>query len=334
MHIAFHEFGETGLNAYGGGEGRWAVNWAHFLQYLGHTVSFPRWTEEADFDLCLMADERCHRIVDKPHIHLSFSAMNPGLFGVTDCYKKHGRMIIANPYKTGMSEAKGWAEEHRVTQVFLPMCYPDHLLPSNLAPGFQRTELTWATKDAFNPLFCSVDSPSYFRTQSAIKTLKAFARFGKKTGCTTNILVDGFLRDAPAEFGLESLLADIPNLQRRDKVPWTELVQIMGRTKLNVPVAGLCGSFLESLFTRHVPALPNDISFFPECQCMSLLPPPQVATEEDIYLAMETFWYDETVYNRALECFQDLFVDHRTDGLIHHFNETLEKIGLSNKTGD
>jgi len=41
MKLIMHHFGQVGLNSYGGGESRWAVNWVEFVKHLGHEIKFP-----------------------------------------------------------------------------------------------------------------------------------------------------------------------------------------------------------------------------------------------------------------------------------------------------
>lgn len=328
MKIAFHNFGDDTINAYVGGEGRWAVNWIHFLRTLGHDVQVIGISQAADFDLCFSLDT-CGHIVDKPHIHNHFSPRNAGILNFP-CYKKHGTMLVSNPYRASYEDALPWAEENNITQLFLPMCYPDDLLPGDRQPGFQRTEITWATKDPFNFLFCPSNSPRHHIPQCAINTLKGMVRLSERTDFKMNLVLDGFLNSPEANaFGVQEVIAKIPNVEKKGRVTWTELVQIMARSKLNVPVGGLSGSCLESIFSEALPMFHSDISFFKTTQDITLLPPPQQTTEQDIYEALETFWCDKRAYTRAWEHYQDAFVDHRTEGLTRHFNTALEKIGLS-----
>lgn len=328
MKIAFHSPGDVSINAYVGGEGRWIVNWIHFLRWLGHEVQVVEVSSAPAADLIFSLDT-CDAIVDRLHIHNNFSCANVGLLQFP-CYKKHGTMWVSNPYRAGYESSLAWTEAHNIQQVLMPMAYPDHFLPENFEWGFSRTEITLATKGPFSPEFFREGSSQNYIPQRSLDTLNALVRLSKQVDLKVNLVLDEFFSTPEAvSLGVPGLLSQIEGLEKKGRLVWTELVKVMGGSKLNLPLGGLSGSCLESIFAQSLPVFYEDSSFFPAEKNLVLLPPVREATEQDFYEALEVFWRDEVVYRRVWEHYQDAFVEHRTDGLCRNFAETLEKVGVA-----
>ncbi len=334
MKIAIRSYGAVGntLNGYGGGEGRWTSNMAYFLQSEGHEVVRCAEGQDHNCDLFLDASwERCQYVNAPVHVHHSFFACNNGALEFP-CLPS-GDCNLAVPHRREWVQDQNWKKllEKPFNNIFLPVPYPDNLLPSNVddVRGFDRTEILWATKDMFHPNFepqTRPDGREQVFIQGGLDTLKALLRLQKKTEFTMHFLLKEMIDQAHPRFGVPQLLSQFRNKQFYGRVLWTDLISIAARCKLNVPVGGLWGSIPESIFTKGLPMF-----FSRNCwsnEFGTLLPFPENADEQDIYEALETLWFDERVYQRNFEIQQMLFEDHRTEGLRRNFKIAFEQLGL------
>ena len=337
MKIAVRSYGSDRdhLDGFGGLELRYTVNYAHFLLSEGHQVHFFDDTHGCDssFDLALDApNHNCHLIKAKYHTHNWFSpsttcvAKNPGIHE-TQCYQS-GQMIISDPYRYGYDNTMKMKVEHNFKHIlFLPLAYPDDLIPSNLAPGFERKVILWGNKGNFNPEFGPERDMHYIT--NGIETLKALVRLNKKADFQTVFVLDNYIRDTRLEWKdeIEDLIRQLKNVDRLDQVPWSHYVNIMSQTKINTHVGGLTSGINECLLTQSVPATPEKFIFFQDvAKELNIMPSAEVATVDEIYDAYEHLWFDEQYYLHVRDAFQDAFVDHRTEGLRRHWQAAMEEL--------
>ena len=320
------------VDGFGGGEQRWTANLAHFLKSEGYEVVRCAEGQDAGCDLFFDASwELCTQVRAPFHIHFSFFGWTSGIVEYPCIHT--GNCNLAVPYRSI------WANQRTVSKVseftyrniFIPQPYPDNLMPAeaNSVPGFNRREILWATKDMFHPNFESQSRPDgreQVFVQSGLDTLRALLRLQKKAEFKMNFLLKHLIDQAHSRFEVPRMLDEFKEKQYWNQVPWTQLVNIAARCKLNVPVGGLWGSIPESIFTKGLPV-------FYQRNCWSnefatMLPFPEHADEQDIYEALETFWFDERVYKRNYEIQQVLFEDHRTEGLRTNLKLAFEQIGL------
>jgi hypothetical protein len=166
MKIAIRSWGtyRDNLDGFGGLELRYTVNYAHFLKSEGHEVHFFDENRGCDssFDLAIDVpnDNKCHLVKAKFHTHNWFSSntiSSSQHISIRDnvCYTS-GQMSVSEPYRYGYDNAMRNADgiEHNLKHMlFLPIAYPDDLLPTNLVPGFDRNVIFWGNKGNFNPEF-------------------------------------------------------------------------------------------------------------------------------------------------------------------------------------
>lgn len=334
MKIAIRSYGDDTINGFGGGEHRWVANLGWFLEREGHIIHRYRQQEgcPAGYDIYFDAAwEDCHRIHPSvPHVHFSFFAQNNGAMNFP-CLPS-GKCVMAVPYRNEWQKNLVWAKTipYKFKNVMVPQPYPDALLPGHSSvPGFQRREIFWGSKDCFHPHYVQnnkrPDGREYVVVQGGLDTLKALIRLQKKAEFKMNfILAHHTLGNAPPSLGVGELLNQIREKEFWDIVPWTHVVDTLSRCKLNVPVGGLWGSIPESIFTRGQPMIYSRNLF--SDRFGSILPHPEDCDENDIYDALETLWFDERIYKRNYDLQQELFKEHRTDGIRQNLSLLFEQL--------
>ena len=337
MKIAVRSYGHyrDHLNGFGGLELRYTVHYAHFLRSEGHEVYFfdDRRGCDSSFDLAIdVPNDNCGMVKAKFHTHNWFSpsttsaATNPGIHE-GQCYQS-GQMIVSDPYRHGYDNAMDAEVEHNFKHVlFLPLAYPDDLMPKNLVPGFDRNVIFWGNKGNFNSEFGPERNMSY--VTNGIDTLKALVRLNKKSNFKTIFILDNYIRGTRSEWKDEiaDLIGQLKDVERLDQIPWTQYVNFMAQTKINTHVGGLTSGINECLLTQSVPATPEKFIFFQDvAKELNIMPSPEIATADEIYDAYERLWFDEQYYLHVRDAFQDAFVDHRTEGLRKHWQAAMEEL--------
>lgn len=334
MRIAVRTYGPRGnqVNGFGGGEQRWSANLAHFLATEGHQVIRCNEGQDEGCDVFFDASwERCHLSKAKVHIHFSFSGANEGALKF-QC-PQSGQCNFANPYYETHLAAVEWAKKVPVINpVFVPQPYPDTLLPAHASiHGFDRNEIFWGTKDMFHPNFCKPeclrpDGREHVFVQNGLDTLRALLRFQKKVDFgITFALLHHLIGESPERLGIKELLGQFRNAQFHQVMQWTEIIDTLSRCKFNVPVGGLWGSAPESIFARALPLLYPKNQFYFD---MNVLPNVNEVTEDEIYDTLDRLWFDREAYTEPYDILQEMFKEHRSDGLRKNIAIALEKAGL------
>ena len=335
VRIALQYFGEGSgqVNAFVGGEARWSTNVYDVLTREGYDVSYiPIEHDASGFDLYLDAPwDVCDRLKCKRHVHFSFapfsSQRREGLAN-QPCVRA-GRSIVSCPYGTGYRQSLLAATENDPFQVvFVPMPFHDIYKPTSLGKPFDRTGVVWATKFWSDPVFDNPEHPHHFYVENAINTLRALVKLGEKVPFTLNFIMSEAIQQANPRHDVPGLIGRLPEVRKLGRMSWTELIKVMGTSKFNLPIGGLQASVLESIFGGSLPLLYSDTHYANLSKDVGLLPPVRVATSQEIFEAMETFWRDEKVYTRAWDFYQELFKDHIREGFLRNFKETLSSIGL------
>lgn len=334
MRIAVRTYGSEGdqVNGFGGGEQRWTANLAHFLRSEGHEVIRCNEGQDAGCDVFFDASwERCQHVRSPKHVHFSFFGPNPGAKEISECVRS-GNCNLAGPYRTAYNNLLKWAKVEKHNSFFVPQPYPDDLMPAPAREvrGFERNEIFWGTKDNFHPVFDPQRDPNTGREhvfiENGLNTLRALIRFQDKVPFKMHFLLKHHLDQAPARLGVPALLDQIKDKQFYTVVPWQPLVGILSRCKLNVPVGGLWGSIPETIFTNGYPLIYPQNQFSDDFG--SIMPLVREVTEDEVYDAINTLWFDEKIYERNRELLNDLFKDHRTEGLRRNLKIVFEKLGL------
>jgi len=331
MRIAIQPYGSHHIDAFGGGELRWALNWAHYLRSLGHTVKFVPPGQDSGFHLYIDAPtDGCEKIKSPIHIHNQFSGGNyPEWSKHFSCFESD-KCYISHPYRAGYENSKIICEDlGGYTPIFLPTAYPDSLKPAYQGDPFERKEIVWATKDPFHKNFVPESSGNHYIVQCGIWLLKALARLQQRSDFQIHFIMSQCLKEAPKSYGVDEILSSMNSVQLHEKLPWSRVLAHMSRAKLNVPVNGLEGSRMESVFCEGLPLTPcNHVAFGGPLDTL-LLPNARGMSEELYYSALETFWFDEQAYTKAWEHHQDIFIEHRDDSLANKWQKCLEIVGVS-----
>jgi hypothetical protein len=214
---------------------------------------------------------------------------------------------------------------------FVPQPYPDDLIPPDALAvrGFDRGEIFWGTKDNFHPTFEKAlhnEGREHVFIENGLNTLRALIRFQEKVPFKMHFLLKHHLDQAPARLGVPALLDQFKDKVFYNVVPWQPLVGILSRCKLNVPVGGLWGSIPETIFTGGYPLIYPQNQFSDDFG--SVMPLVRDVTEDEIYDAINMLWFDEKIYERNRELLNDLFKDHRTEGLRRNIKIIFERLGL------
>lgn len=329
--VSGHGADKNHIDGFGGLEHRFGVNWAHFLQTEGHDVHFFDLNRGVDdsFDLAIDCPvESCANIKAKRHIHGSFKTVSlnsPDVQGAS-CYQE-GRYVYSSPYRVdyleslGLSSSKGFKH----IPVFMPLPYPDDLLPLDIVPGFNRSQIAWANKGNFHPAFTR--EFNYPFVQDGIKHLKALVKLNQKTEFTITFLLDSMIRNTGIDWRVEveSLIGQFKQVNRLETLPWRQLVQLLSKCKLNTHVGRLTSSVNEAVFTYGVPVTQPR---FVHLSTVALIPSVEESTVDNLYDTYERLWFDEKFYYQIRDAFQDHFRDHRTEGVRKAWKDLVQQLDL------
>lgn len=334
MRIAFQYFGDSSgkINEFVGGEARLSSNIYNILQSAGHDVAYVQGDQDEGFDLYLDAPwEICDRLKSKRHVHFSFA-----YYDAERCQDmlrqpcaRNGCCFVGHPYK--IDQIKSLRAEMAGNPyhfLFMPMPFDDCFRPANTVSPFQRTEIAWATKFWSDPVFDDPNHVQHYYVQNAVNTLQALVRLNQRTDFKMNFIMSESIEQANPRHNIPGLVSQLRDVSRLGRLPWTDLIQIMGKSKLNLPIGGLQASVLESIFGEALPILYSDTRYCATSKEICLLPAVKEATAQEIYEALEAFWFDECLFWYAWEYYQDLFKDHTREGFLFNFDENLAKMGM------
>jgi hypothetical protein len=355
LRIAWRGHGvNKGVNGFGGGEHRYNTNVMYILEKeFDHEIitvdDHPR-IKDVECDLVYdppFEGRGCFDLKAPMHIHMRFCSLVPN-HESEECADR-GNCIITVPWRQAYNECLAFEEQRddrwvgKMKPIYLPMPYPDDLLPAHAAvPGFDRNEIFWCTKDPFHPVFAEsyANEPGYGHgwkvVNAGLCTLKALLRLQKKVDFKINFLMAGHLAQAPDFLGVRELLSQFkykefrPTPQELSRgrywTPWLELLDILSRCKLNVPVGGLWGSSPETMFTKGLPMMHPDNMFHKDYDVM---PRVEDVNEDVLYEIFERYWFDKDAYNLTHKELQHRFEEHRTAGVKRIFEQTFAEIGLN-----
>jgi hypothetical protein len=331
LKIAFNAYSQNSLDGYGGLEHRFSVNWAFFLKEEGHDVHFLRESAGCDssFDLywnapvCSVPNRQCGNVKARKHIHNYFHFdVNPAL-GFCPCVQED-RCYFSNPYiDTFRKLEESAAASNKFTPLFTPMPYADSWRPKDLVPGFDRQEIMWCNKGSLDPQYGPENAPYY--PENSVNLLRALIKLNQKADFKITFGLNSLIRNARPEYGVAGLIAQLKNVERVDKIPWTNLVKRMSLCKINTHAGGLTSAINEALFVNTAPLVNSHFGFFNElCQELNIIPNPQHATSDEIYDGLEKLWFDRERYTHVVDAFEELFKYHRTEGARKSWTDLLE----------
>lgn len=346
MKIAVRSHDPTNsIDGYGGLEQRFGAMWGYFLEKEGHDVQYYHENVGCDesFDLAIDCPSEptrsCTgdrpRIRAKQHIHSSFGigpATHPEIT-CSPCYKS-GNYILGVPHRQPYTLGLGLMSqgETKAQILFLPLPYPDELMPQGLEKGFNRTEIWWGNKGNFDPVI-GPDHHAYEPFMvNGVETLKALIKLNQKVDFKITFLLTNRTRQAAArwpDLGINELISQFKNVEQRETMPWTQLVQAIGKCKLNTHPGGLTSSIHETIFTHGVPVTPKDNAhMFLRSPGIDLIRERQGITADEIYDTYERLWFDEKFYTQVYDIYQESFEDHRSANVKKYWKRALEMLEL------
>ena len=321
MKIAIRSHGDNSINKAGGLEHRFVVNWAEFLKYEGHHVSFfdPNKGCDSSFDLAIDVPlEQCSNIKAKYHIHNSFNpkALKHPTVQNNPCYQE-GNYFFSSPYRFDYDKSCFMAtqENFKHIPVFMPLPYPDHLKPPVEKLGFERAEILWANKGNFDCVFDENHAKHYYVTDG-LNVLKALIALNRKFDFKVTFLVDSKIRIARPEWEVEGYISQLKHVDRFDMIPWNNLLKVMSKCKLNTHPGGLTSAVNEAVFLNTLPMTPvSDMHL----NVLPMAPDPETSSVESVYDAYEKAWVDKQYYTSCLNAYEAEFQDHRTTNVRKHW---------------
>ena len=334
MKIAVCDYGQGQhtLNAYGGLEVRFAVNWAEYLKSIGHEVHFVDYINssvDGSFDLaidCLI--EKCDNVHASHHIHTSFNtvSLNAAEVQENQCYRS-GNFLYGSPYKKDYNKSLALAARgYKHKPIFMPIPYLDEWKPESL-PSFDRSGIMWANKGNFAVDFGWDKHPEY--VENGLILLRSLVKLNKKTDFDIYFLLDGLITSARPEFReeIEFLRGQLKSVVKFNKLPWTKMVETVSNCKFNTHAGGLTSGINEAIFTNSLPMTPENFIHLPT---VDLLPTAKNATEDEVYEVYERLWFDSELYYKVLGAFEDHFQDHRDAGVNNAWSHLCSLLGIPN----
>ena len=357
MKIAVRSHEPTNsVDGYGGLEQRLGVMWGYFLTRRGHDVHYYHERVGCDdsFDLAIDCpcepDRSCggtspeiqalHHNVPlikaEKHIHSSYGIGPITHPEVTSsrCYQE-GKYVLGVPhreqYTAGLSTISQGRTKAQV--LFLPLPYPDELMPQGLEKGFNRNGIWWGNKGNFDPVV-GPDHHAYEAFMvNGIETLKALIKLNQKVNFDITFLLTARTKAAAAAWPalqIEELISQLKSVRRLETIPWSQLVQEIGKCKLNTHPAGLTSSIHETIFTHGVPVTPRGSAhMFLKSPGVDLIKDRQGVTADEIYDVYERLWFDEKFYTQVYEIYQESFEDHRSANVEKYWKRALDFLELS-----
>ncbi len=332
LKIGLNAYQQNSLDGYGGLEQRFAVNWGFFLKEEGHDVHFLRENQGCDssFDLywnapvCSVPALQCGNVKSRKHIHNYFHFDVVPALGFCPCVQE-GNCYFSNPYIDTFKKLEENASNSpgKFTPLFTPLPYIDRWLPQNLLPGFDRQEIMWCNKGSLDPQYGPENAPYY--PENSVNLLKALVKLNQKVDFKITFVLNSLIRNARPEYGVEGLISQLKNVERVDRIPWSNLVDRMSRCKVNTHAGGLTSAINEALFVNTAPLANSHFGFFNElCQELNIIPNQQHATADEIYDGLGKLWFDREWYEYVVDSFEELFRHHRTEGARKAWEDLLE----------
>jgi hypothetical protein len=233
------------------------------------------------------------------------------------------------PYTDGLSKM---AQGSKAQILFLPLPYLDELMPQGLEKGFNRSGIWWGNKGNFDPLV-GPDHPSYESFMvNGIETLKALIKLNKKVDFDMTFLLTSRTVAAARSYPdlqIEELISQLKSVRRLETMPWSQLVQELGKCKLNTHPGGLTSSIHETIFTHGVPVTPaGNAHMFLRSPGVDLIRAREGVTSDEIYDTYERLWFDEKFYTQVYNSYQESFEDHRSANVEKYWKRALEMLDI------
>src|SRR5574338_121241 len=315
-----------------GSENRWALNWLYLLREQGHEVVqvTDNFSSSEVFDVYFHTVRResvdcgSGNVLSNKHVHLSFGLLNLSYVRGWPCVSNR-LGALAFPNWEIMSRSEPSVLEYNYTRYFLPTPYPESLRPDNILPVFRRRELTWMLKRVWGhrPLSAhELGLDSY--VDVAIWTLEAIRDLSHKHELIFNYVKENFygwgMEPMPAI--AQRVLESIRGLNYLENLDFRDVLNLMGRSKLSISIAGLTGSALESVFCGSVPLaydnpilsgghfiIPNTLTSTASSLGLTL-PRIDTVSKQDIRVLLEALWENDDLYLRARSAFLKDFSFH------------------------
>jgi hypothetical protein len=321
------------------GEGRWSLNWMHILREEGHDIhqilnGQPKngqldWFLNAEWgppDCCFSGE------VDfLNHAHLRygpikdeswFKAMEAGYPNV-NCLRD-GTGAITFGYKGNYyNSLSAWAKAERPYNIgLMPIPFSSSMFTETIPTPFTRSSIAWMSKEVFHSAQFERGTPT---PDIGLVFLRALEKFSRKVDFKLYFIMTG-AEQFPEE--AEQLLSKM-NVKKVPLLPFGTLLKLMSTVKINLGVAGMASSTIDSLFMKAVPLGHNNgfmtetiRTEFPE----GVLPGALQTTEENVYNLLEALWFDKKFYKSVGDCYQEEFSVHHKDNALRWFYSFVDSV--------
>ena len=301
------------INNQGIGDIRWVANIYHLLTANGYDVEFVHWKNAECCDILLDIHhlDHCVQTNAKRHVHFSFWSQNFEARPNARICDDGKLTIIGTCYRRSFDTDK--TRGNKLIPVFCPMPYPDDLMPNCSVPGFDRTHITWAIRRSYLHDYCKTYSNNL---------LRALIRLNKRADFTIDFIDYNHVQGGTSLKEGEGLINQLSCVTKHVRIPWKDVLDIQAQSKITLYHDFESGaSTNETLFCKGVPLFPADNHFWYVPEGVG-----SPKTEQELYDALERLWFDEQLYQRHLEFYQDAFSDHRAPKVLSIWKETLEQV--------
>jgi hypothetical protein len=321
------------------GEGRWSLNWMHILREHGHTVEqihhIPGTAGKLDWYLnATWAPPGCcydGQISFSNHAHLRYGPIKDDSFfqGLEREYSKvkcfqDGTGSIAFGYKNNFYDSvSAWHKADRSYNIgLMPIPFSNSMLQSPIPEPFGRSTIAWMSKEVFHEGQFQRNSPV---PDVGLVFLRALEKFSQKANFNFVFIMTG-QEQIPDE---AKKILDNLNTQYVNLLSFSHLLQLLSTVKINLGVAGMASSTIDSLFVESVP-LGHVNGFMTDTIKHELpegvLPPALETTEEQVLNLLEELWFDKKFYRCVSDCYQEEFSVHRPYNAMRWFNAFVESV--------
>jgi hypothetical protein len=347
----------NGFDSPTSGESRWAQNLAKMLAERGHEVDVvanspsdpPSWGSSKPmsnvtlhfrpnpsklYDLALYIPwehqyngprwETCHSlpVTAKYYIHCTFSWTNS--LPDHDCWKRNH--ILAYPYIQEDSQFKLNADKNPFPTFPLPYPIFDTVADIDIA---QRKDIVWACKDVFHPGWKNNGSHVPRIGMDALQCVKDLSNeFDFNFHVLSTRFFDPRLSDISAQCKPLDFVRTIRNSHIYELIPKNQLQDIFKKSRLNVIISGLFGSFGESITMGCAPLCYNGHIYRAAAEeCGIKLDEVQVSKER-LYEVMRKLYTDDAFYTKyVLACRREMRY-YSFDESYKYFLEMVKQLGF------
>jgi hypothetical protein len=321
------------------GEGRWSLNWMHILREEGHEINqvcrFPARPETLDWYLNVpWAPNGCcydGRVNFSNHAHLRYGPIKDDSFfkavenehSSLRCFQDGTGSIVFGYKNNYYDSLPAWVGADRSYNAgLMPIPFSDSMFTGEISNSFNRSGIVWMSKEVFHK--GQFERNSYVPDVGLV-FLRALSKFSEKVDFDFHFILTG-QENFPEE---AKNILDKLNTKFVNLLNFTDLLALMSTAKINLGVAGMASSTIDSLFSGAVP-LGHVNGFMTDTIREELpegvLPPARNVTEDQVYNLLERLWFDKKFHRGVSDCYQEEFSVHRKENALRWFYSFVESV--------